>query len=549
MASSPQWPNKRNHRQPASRPPAALSTPPKPNFSKAPSEDRPAFERGLAIVRRNWLIMLICLVTVPLVTLIYSKLQTPEYTASTSLLFSPPEFQIGGTPETDPQREAATNLRLVQLEQIPARTAKALDKPGLTTGGVKEKIEVSPQGESDLIAIEATDESPEFSRVLANEYARQFIAFQRETDLSKITTAQGAVEQRLEELSPTELESAEGQELERRSRQLELIATLETGNAEVVQEATVPGSPSSPKTKRNVALGLFLGIVLAICLALLREQLDRRLRDLEDVEEMFDVPILGTIPESSAIDHSGPGSQLAPGGAEAEAFRMLRASLRYFNVDRQVSSILVTSSVSQDGKTTVAWNLALSEARAGDRVLYIESDLRRPSLAAQLGLTAEDGLSLVLTGNSSPEDAVQRIEDVDVLLAGPTPPNPAELIESERMAELLRWAEGEYDRVIIDTPPAAVVADAVALFSKVGGVVIVARLRKSPREAAEHLRDQLVNTGAPVLGLVINGVGTPTESSYYRPAANGGRWGRQKPRPARAERPLDGRAANSRRRS
>ncbi|HEU4599168.1 MAG TPA: GNVR domain-containing protein, partial [Solirubrobacterales bacterium] len=236
--------------------------------------------------------MLICVITVPLVALIYSKLQTPEYTASTTLLFSAPEFQLGGTPETDPQREAATNLRLVQLEQIPARTAKALDEPGLTTGGVKEKVEVSPQGESDLVKIEATDESPEFSRVLANEYARQFIAFQHETDLSKITKAQTAVEERLAELSPAELESQEGQELERRSRQLELIATLETGNAEVVQEATIPGSPSSPKTKRNVALGIFLGIVLAICLALLREQLDRRLRDLEEVEEMFDVPIL-----------------------------------------------------------------------------------------------------------------------------------------------------------------------------------------------------------------------------------------------------------------
>jgi capsular exopolysaccharide synthesis family protein len=526
-----------------------LSTSPKSNFSKAPSEDRPAFERGLAIARRNWLIMLICVITVPLVALIYSKLQTPEYTASTTLLFGSPELQIGGTPETDPQREAATNLRLVQLEQISTRTAKALDEPGLTTGGVKEKIEVSPQGESDLVAIEATDESPEFSRVLANEFARQFIAFQHETNLNQIAKKQTAVEQRLAELGPAELEGQEGQELERRSRQLGLLATLDTGNAEVVQEATVPGSPSSPKTKRNVALGIFLGIVLAICLALLREQLDRRLRDLEEVEEMFDVPILGTIPESSAIDHSGPGSQLAPGGAEAEAFRMLRASLRYFNVDREVSSILVTSSVSQDGKTTVAWNLALSEARAGDRVLYIEADLRRPSLSAQLGLPAEDGLSLVLTGNSSAAEAVQRIEDVDVLLAGPNPPNPAELIESERMVELLRWAESEYDRVIIDTPPAAVVADAVALFSKVGGVVIVARLRKSPREAAEHLRDQLVNTAAPVLGLVINGVGVPTESSYYRPAANGGRWGRQKPSTSPVQRPVKRNAATSRRRS
>jgi capsular exopolysaccharide synthesis family protein len=515
-----------------------LSTFPKsPKAKPTGGDDRPAFERGLAIARRNWVILLVCIVTVPTVALAYSLAQTPKYTASASLLFSTSEvsqsvFSNPVLTETDPQRAAATNLRLVSLEQIAARTARALHKPGVTTKDVSSEVEVSPQGESDLISVEATDKSPEFATKMANEFARQYISFRQESDRAKIVKAETAVEERLADLTPEELEGQEGQNLQQRLRQLAILATLQTGNAELVQEATVPISPSSPKTKRNVALGVLLGIVLGICLVLLREQLDRRLREPEDVEALFDLPILGAIPQSSAIAHTGPDTQLESTGVEGEAFRMLRASLRYFNVDREVSSILVTSAVSQDGKTTVAWNLALAEARAGGRVLYIEADLRRPSLSIQLGIRSEDGLSLVLTGNSEATEAIRQVEGVDVLLAGPTPPNPAELIESRRMSDLLAWGESTYDRVIIDTPPAAVVADAVALFNQIGGVVVVARLQKSPRDAAEHLRDQLANTGAPVLGLVINGVTAPSESTYYRAPTETRKWGRKKPSPA-----------------
>lgn len=548
-ASFPEWP--------ATRPsnggsPAPLSTPPKStNPNASGSDDRPAVERGLAIARRNWLILLVCIVALPLLALVYSLLQTPEYTASATLLFNSSEASstVLGSPvatDTDPQRAAATNLRLVSLEQISARTAKALDKPGLTTDGVKEKVEVSPQGESDLISIEATDPDAAFATQMANEFARQYISFRRESDRKKISQAEAIVEERLAQLSPEQREGQEGENLQKRLRQLALLSTLDTGNAELVQEATEPDSPSSPKTKRNIALGLLLGIVLGICLALLREQLDRRLRDLEDVEAMFDVPILGTIPQSGAIEQAGPGTHVHPTGAEGEAFRMLRASLRYFNVDREISSILVTSAVSQDGKTTVAWNLALAEARAGASVLYIEADLRRPNLASQLGIPADDGLSLVLTGGSEPSKAIHEIEGIDVLPAGPVPPNPAELIESQRMRDLLAWGEETYDRVIVDTPPAAVVADAVPLFSQVGGVVIVARLQKSPRDAAESLRDQLSNTHAPVLGLVINGVGSRSESSYYHATPTGQFAERRQPKPSSRRGPARAKAGRGR---
>lgn len=484
--------------------------------------ERPGFERGLAFVRRNLPVLAICLVTVPAVALAYSLLQTKQYTASASLLFGATSLDqrlqsSSLSEEADPERAAATNLKLVSLRRVSVLTSEAIGDPELTATEVGDKVEVNPEGESDLVSVDATDKSPEFAAELANTFSRQYIDFRRNADRAKVRRAQALIDAQLRELSPAARSSEVGENLEQRRRQLEVLGALQTGNAELVQPAAAPTSPSSPQTERNVALGLLLGILLGLGLTLLREQLDRRVRDVEDVEELYAVPVLGTIPQSRVIPALSPGEELPPTGMEGEAFRMLRANLRYFNVDRDVTTILVTSAAPQDGKTTVSWNIALAEARAGDRVLLLEADLRRPAIARNLGIpTPEEGLSLVLAGASETKDAIQNVHDVDVLPAGPLPPNPAELIESQRMAELLAWAEREYDRVIIDTPPAAVVADALSLFNRVGGVVVVARLQQSEHTAAVNLRDQLANTGAPVLGIVVNGVPAPPESSYYR---------------------------------
>lgn len=484
--------------------------------------ERSAFERGLAFVRRNLLLLAICVFTVPAVALAYSLLQTKQYTASASLLFGATSLDqrlqsSSLSDEADPERAAATNLKLVSLRRVSVLTEEAIGDPELTAGDVSEKVEVAPEGESDLVSVDATDENPEFAAELANTFARQYIDFRRNADREKVRRAQALIDAQLKELSPAEQLSEVGEDLEQRRRQLDVLAALQTGNAELVQPATAPTSPSSPQTERNVVLGILLGLLLGLGITMLREQLDRRVRGIEDVEALYAVPVLGTIPQSRAIPELDPGEELPPTGMEGEAFRMLRANLRYFNVDRDVKTILITSAAPQDGKTTVSWNVALAEARAGDRVLLLEADLRRPAIVRNVGIPVpEEGLSLVLAGASETKDAIQNVHGVDILPAGPLPPNPAELIESQRMAELLTWAEGEYDRVIIDTPPAAVVADALSLFNRVGGVVVVTRLQQSEHAAALSLRDQLVNTAAPVLGIVVNGVQAPPDSSYYR---------------------------------
>jgi receptor protein-tyrosine kinase len=491
-------------------------------------QERTPLERILVSARRNWLLLSICVVLVPAAALFYSLLQTTEYTAEATVLFT------DDVSETDPERVAATILQLGSLEQISAQTATTLSRTGYTPTEIGDKVEAEPAGMSDLIGISATDPEPETAALIANGFADQFIVFRRNANRERILESRALVQAEIEQLTPEEQESPAGQALAERERELGVRAAVETGDAQVVQEATVPESPSSPKTKLNLALGLLLGAVLGIGVALLRDQLDRSLKEAEEVEEAFRLPILATIPDSPDIGARGLAAE--PGGEEREAFGMLRANLHYFNlapsinsqVEQPIDTVLVTSPSSQDGKTTVSWNLAAVEAKSGKKVLYVEADLRRPSLAPALSLPPDDdtGLSLVLAGVLGPEAAIRQIQGVDVISAGPLPPNPAELIDSPRMGELLSWAKEKYDRVIIDTPPTAVVADAIPLTAQVDGVVVIVRLRHSTRDGVEHLRDQLAHTEAATIGVVVNGVSPRPDESYYRTPTDGGSFSR-----------------------
>jgi non-specific protein-tyrosine kinase len=203
---------------------------------------------------------------------------------------------------------------------------------------------------------------------------------------------------------------------------------------------------------------------------------------------------------------------------EAEAFHLIRAHLRYFNVDRELRTLLVVSAAPADGKTTVARHLASAAARMGSRALLVEADVRHPSLAQRLGLHFGPGLSDVLIGAASLDEALQTIDtdsstldhsvtrELDVLVAGATlPPNPGELIESKAMEALLERAKSTYDLVVIDTPPLAAVSDAFPLLSKVDGVIVVGRVGRNRRDVAQRLHETLAGAGAPLLGVVANG--------------------------------------------
>lgn len=206
---------------------------------------------------------------------------------------------------------------------------------------------------------------------------------------------------------------------------------------------------------------------------------------------------------------------------------MIRAHLRYFNVDRQVRTLLVASATPGDGKTTIARHLAGAAASVGSRVLLIEADLRRPTLARQLDAQSGPGLADVLIGAVSWSEAIQTVDlekssgegahgrTLDVLGAGAAlPPNPGELVESHAMEALLEQAKSMYDLVVIDTPPLTAVSDAFSLLGKVDGVIIVGRVGRNRRDVAERLHETLSGAGAPLLGVIANGFKSGRRGSY-----------------------------------
>jgi polysaccharide biosynthesis transport protein len=470
-------------------------------------------------IRRRIGLVALCVLMTPAAVLAVALASEKKYTASASLLFRDAGFdqQLFGAPlfiPGDAERRAATNEKLVSLGVVADRTARRVGG-GLTGGEVSSKVETKAEGKSDILSVVATDADPRRAAGLANAFAREYIAVRRKADREKVRQARELVSRSVERLSPSERKSQRGRLLQEREQQLETIGALQTGNAELAQRASIPTAPSSPKPVRDAALAAGLGLVLGIGLALLFERLDRRMRDPKEVEAAFDRPILATIPETRALAQGPYVTDLHSG--EGEAFRMLNASLRYFNIDREVRTVLVTSPAPGDGKTTVAWNLASAAASPENRVLLIEADLRHPGMASFIGAAPPNGLSSVLSGQAELHEAVQQVpvpeqqngalrRTVDVLFAGPLPPNPAELLESDRMRDLLETAQRTYDLVIVDTPPTSVVSDAIPLLNQVGGVIVVGRLGKSTRDSVARLNEQLQNLRAPTLGVVVNSI-------------------------------------------
>jgi capsular exopolysaccharide synthesis family protein len=491
-----------------------------------------SLELALGGLRRRAPWILLCLVLVTAAAYGFSKREQKKYTATASLVFNDSQANqqaagLQAVSVNNQQAQENTNLKLVQLGDMGEETASHLGQ-GQTKEKIKEALSISAQGESNIVNVAATAASPLLAAAIANTYAKRFVFEQQESNHKYYASALALVNRQLAALTPAERAGTSGLALESRSQSLGVLAELRNGNVQIAQSASAPTSPSSPKTARNTALGAVLGLLLGLGVAFLLERFDRRIREPKDLETVYGLPLLGVVPESGALSRSvrGAASGAALTANEAEAFHLIRAHLRYFNVDKELRTLLVASAVPGDGKTTVARHLASAAARMGARTLLVEADLRRPTMTQQLEIHAGAGLSDVLIGAVAMNDAIQSIsldpgEDasrtrtLDVLLAGPVlPPNPGELIESRAMENLLDGVRSTYDLVVIDTPPLTVVSDAFPLLGKVDGVIIVGRVGRNRRDVAVRLHETLLAAGAPLLGVVANGFKAGRLSSY-----------------------------------
>ena len=474
--------------------------------------------RFLRALRRAWYVIPLCVIVAGAAAFLASASREKQYTASASLLFRESSFDetlfggVGGSDFEDPDRTAATNVSLVSLPQIADAAAKRLAP--ITGAEVRRAVAVEPDSGSDVVTISARWSDRETAARMANALAEAYVEFRRDADRRKVRDAAALVRSELRRLEATSAPDQQQSTLRRELDQLSVLEALQTGNAEFVQQASPPQGASAPKPRRAALLAGVAGLLIGLLVVLLLGRLDRRLRDRHDLADIVDEPILATIP--AFRDRS-----VADTGAKTVAFQMLLAQLRYFNVDRAVKRILVTSPAPSEGKSTVAFELAAMAARSGHRVVLLEADLRRPSISALAGIRSSPGLAQLLAGETSIDDACHTVSvDADgdaelaVIPAGGVPPNPLQLLESRTFAETLEALSDAFDLVIVDTPPLLGVPDAIPLTRSVDGVLIVARLHQTTHERLGELRAQLSNLNVPVLGVVANGAKSTDRSSY-----------------------------------
>jgi capsular exopolysaccharide synthesis family protein len=387
------------------------------------------------------------------------------------------------------------------------------------------------QGESGVVEVTATSASPVLAADMANVYTEQFAKQQQRADHEYFKSALALIRKQLASLTPQQRTGQDGLQLQNRLQSLSLLANLGSDKVQVAQKAFPPASPSSPKTSRNTILGLLLGLVLGLVAVVVLERLDRRIKRPEELEAIYRLPMLGSIPKSVAISRLARGDDakqkpLSP--AEAETFNLIHAHLRCFNVDRELRTVMVTSPALGDGKSTIARHLAEAAARSGSRVLLLDADLRKPTLAQQIGLPQAPGLAAVLIGDVPLAEAIVSVRlkapgashapdarKLDVLAVGTLlPPNPAELLGSRAMDAVLNAARSQYDLVVIDAAPLTAVSDPFPLLRKVDGVIVVGWIGHSRRDAAQQLHRVLAGSGAPLLGVIANGWKSGVPSAY-----------------------------------
>jgi capsular exopolysaccharide synthesis family protein len=361
--------------------------------------------------------------------------------------------------------------------------------------GIESEFEMARQRESNLAA---DLEAAKRGALSVNRKSIELAALRREVESSQ---------QSLRELMS-------------RTRETGLESQLRSTNLRIVEKADTPREPVFPRQTWNLQLAFFVGLAFGIGLAYVMERMDDTIRTPDDVTTgPMSLPFLGMIPE---IPPTGPGVQAPlvlkePRSAAAEAYRVLRTNLIFSSAQSKGRVIMVSSANPGEGKTTTVANLAAALAQNGARVLAVDADLRRPTMHDHFGLGHTPGLSDLIVGKCQVNDAIQgtRVSGLHVLACGYIPPNPAELLGSDNMRDLLAAQRHQFDWIFIDAPPILAMADAPVLCPIVDGLVMIVWAESSTRPALQRAVDQVHRVGGKLTGIVLNKVDLERNSYYY----------------------------------
>jgi len=509
-------------------------------------EDNVDLRRQLSIARAWSPLVIVCVVLATGAALLISGRLPKVYEAKATLVVG--QSLSAMTPNYD-QLLVSQQLSRTYAEVATTRPIleAVIKKLALTDSpeDLGSRVSASASSDTALMTIRADDGDATQAAAIANAVAAELIAspavqgaqsdFRKSIDADLAETRQEieSIQAERETLMAVSNRSA-SQETEIQTLQAQLVALRSTYSSllsfssadaadllRVVEPAVPAREPVSPRTSLNVLLAALFGVLLAAAIAFVAEHLDDRLRDAEAIQEATGLSTLGTLArlknEHGQREIYTLATMLYPRSAAAEAYRTLRANIEFASVDKQLGSLLVTSSLQGEGKTVTASNLAIVFALAGRKVLLIDADLRRPGVHALFDLSNQHGLTTLLRSTGvNPETVVQATEqeNLSVLTTGPLPPNPAELLGSQRMRTVLDKLRKRYDLILVDSPPLQAVTDAAILSTLIEGTILVVDSERSRLGAVRLGAKAIANAGAHVLGAVLNRAPQSVTSAY-----------------------------------
>jgi len=498
-----------------------------------------------ALNRRKGIILLATALGVS-ASLGLSLAQDPVYASSARLLLQPRTtdslFDQNRTVRPDPARSVRNEV--VVLDSEPVRQAVRAEI------GAAPKVSIAVIGATDAISVTAEDRDPDRAARTANAYVKAYIAFRHKQVVDDLLAAGQEVQAKVDELgrqidaldasvsaAPEGLRAARGaavaaqrqalvstQALFRQQLdQIQVEVPLKSGGAQLIAEARPSTAPVRPRPVRNAALGLSLGLFGGAALAFLRDHLDDSLKTKDDLAAAAGGrPVVGLLPLlPQARRRRGRRAQADvvtlwdPSSPAAEAYRGLRTAVQFLGLERPVQTLMITSPNAGDGKTTTVANLGVVLARAGFSVTIVDCDLRQPRLHECFGLAGTPGFTSVLLGEATLDQALQPVPGVDrlqVLAAGPPPPNPSEVLSLRRTSEIVTHLGAEGGFVLVDSPPVLAVTDAAVLSRKVDAVALVCVAGVTTAKETARAVELLEQVEAPLVGAVLNGV---TEAGGY----------------------------------
>jgi capsular exopolysaccharide synthesis family protein len=484
----------------------------------------PTLHDYLGVISRRMGLVIPIVLIVPTVLVMVASQRDHPYAATSKVLLRKGSQTQGGAPAA--LRAANTQAALAAAPKVAKDALQAAGVRGLRPLDLVERTEIKPSPNTDMLQFQVTDPDPRRATTLATEFARAFTAFKRKIDTASVTRAQEAVRAQLEQLSLRKPHVGDGAlrvALIRKERDLRVEQALQPDDAVLVASAS-RAVHTGVGPIRNAIIGLGLGTIFALLVAFVADALDRRVRSASELTRALGLPLLARLPRPPRDLRTEHRLIMRddPFGSQAEAFRVLRTNLDFFNLEHQARSVMVTSAGASQGKSTTIANLAVALARNGERVILVDLDLRRPTLERFFGIPQFPGLTDVTLGRAQLDDALVEIplaepessEDslgsfdmggagsLRVLPAGSTTRNVGELVGSASVTALLTKLRGRADLVLVDGPPLLGAGDGIALCSRVDALLIVARLNQIRRPTVDELARLLGNARAAKLGLV-----------------------------------------------